>query len=63
MCEIAARASPASSVCSVWRIGVCEIAANAENRRQIGGYIIAPKSHLTAKTEGRAKAEGRSGVT
>ena len=41
------------SVCSVWRIGVCEIAANAENRRQIGGYIIAPKSHLTAKKEGR----------
>jgi hypothetical protein len=64
--ETAARASPAEqcvSVCSVWRIGVCEIAANAENRRQIGGYIIAPKSHLTAKTEGRAKAEGRSGVT
>ena len=29
ICEIAARASPASSVCSVWRIGVCEIAANA----------------------------------
>ena len=45
------------------QIRICEIAANAENRRQIGGYIIAPKSHLTAKTEGRAKAEGRSGVT
>ena len=31
--------------------------SDSENRRQIGGYIIAPKSHLTAKTE------GRSGVT
>ena len=30
---------------------------SSENRRQIGGYIIAPRAHLTAKTE------GRSGVT
>ena len=34
-----------------------QIPSDSENRRQIGGYIIAPKSHLTAKTE------GRSGVT
>ena len=28
-----------------------QIPSDSENRRQIGGYIIAPKSHLTAKTE------------
>ena len=27
---------------------------SSENRRQIGGYIIAPRAHLTAKTEGRS---------
>ena len=36
ICEIAARASPASSVCSVWRIGVCEIAA----LRRDGVYFL-----------------------
>ena len=30
-----------------------QIPSDSENRRQIGGYIIAPKSHLTAKKEGR----------
>jgi hypothetical protein len=28
--------------------------SDSENRRQIGGYIIAPRAHLTAKTEGRS---------